>query len=191
MFANEKVFFLITFSGPSAPPQDLQLKDTTSSSLLVGWNEVPAADKNGIIISYTVNYQSISSLLVENLTVYFPTREVNLTGLIRDMNYSVRVLASTGKGDGNYSDPDFFVTNQDGKLVFRFPSNNPPNMNPTMAKRGHNLNVLRKVEIIFFYLIYVFHTGRKHHFFTPRRANSAICELSKDRFILVFTLNEF
>ena len=122
LFANEKVFFLITFSGPSAPPQDLQLKDTTSSSLLVEWNEVPAADKNGIIISCTVSYQAISSLLVENLTVYFPTREVNLTGLIRDMNYSVRVLASTDKGNGDYSDPEYFVTNQDGELAFRFPS---------------------------------------------------------------------
>jgi len=98
------------------------LKDTTSTSLLVGWNEVPAADKNGIIISYAVSYQAISSALVENLTVYFPTREVILTGLIKSMNYSVRILASTDKGDGKYSDPEFFVTNQDGKLVFRFPS---------------------------------------------------------------------
>ena len=85
------------------------------------WSEVPAADKNGIIRSYTVRYQAISSALVENTTVYVPTREVNLTGLIKNMNYSVSVLASTIKGDGNYSDPEFFLTNQDGELAFRFP----------------------------------------------------------------------
>ena len=96
------------------------MEDTTSSSLLVGWNEVPAADKNGIIISYTVNYQEISSAMDENLTVFFPARELNLTGLKKNMNYSVKVLASTEKGDGNYSDPEFFVTNQAGKSVFRF-----------------------------------------------------------------------
>ena len=82
------------------------------------WSEVRAADKNGIIISYTVRYQAISSALVENTTVYFPTREVNLTGLIKNMNYSVRVLASTDKGDGNYGDPEFFITNQDGELAY-------------------------------------------------------------------------
>ena len=85
------------------------------------WSEVPAADKNGIIRSYTVGYQANDSR-VENTTVIFvPNREVNLTGLIKSMNYSVRVLASTDKGDGKYSDPEFFVTNQDGELRFRFP----------------------------------------------------------------------
>jgi len=73
-----------------------------------------------------VSYQEISSALVKNLTVHLPTREVNLTGLINNMNYSIRVLASTDKGDGKYSDPEFFVTNQD------VPSAAPINV------RGHN-----------------------------------------------------
>ena len=118
---NKNLTFFVFLPGPSSPPKDLKLKDTTSTTLLVGWNEVPAADKNGIIISYTVSYQEISSALVENLTVYFPTREVNLTGLIKNMNYIIRVLASTNKGDGDYSDPEVFVTDQNGELVFRFP----------------------------------------------------------------------
>ena len=112
---------------------------------MVGWNEVPAADKNGIIVSYTVSYQAISSALVENVTVVSPTREVNLTGLIKNIVYNVRVLASTDKGDGKYSDPELFLTNQDGKLVFRFPPNNP-------SKKGvkrDNFNVLSKAEKIF------------------------------------------
>ncbi|XP_078355100.1 protein sidekick-1-like isoform X3 [Oculina patagonica] len=98
---------------PSAPPQDLALKDTTSISILVEWNEVQDADKNGIITSYTVSYQAVTSALVENTTVNATTREANLTGLIKNMNYSIRVLASTIKGNGKYSDPEFFITNQD------------------------------------------------------------------------------
>ena len=122
MLAADNLTLFIFLAGPSAPPQDLRLNDTTSTSLLVRWSEVPAAHKNGIIRSYTVSYQANSSSLVENITVSVPAREVNLTGLIKNMNYSVRVLASTDKGDGNYSDPVFFVTNQDGELAFRFPS---------------------------------------------------------------------
>ena len=97
------------------------MDDTTSTSLLVSWSEVPAADKNGIIRSYTVSYHAIGSSLVENKTVLFPIRKANLTGLLKSRSYSVSVLASTIKGDGDYSDPEFFVTNQDGELGFRFP----------------------------------------------------------------------
>ena len=145
MLADKNLTFFIFLSGPSAPPEDLKLIDTTSTSLFVKWSEVPAADRNGIIISYTVSYQAIGSLLVENTTVYAPTREVNLTGLIKNIVYNVRVLASTDKGDGKYSDPELFLTNQDGKLVFRFPPNNP-------SKKGvkrDNFNVLSKAEKIF------------------------------------------
>ena len=120
MLTDENVTLFIFLSGPSAPPEDLRLIDTTSTSLLVRWSEVLSADRNGIIRSYTVRYQAISSALVENTTVSAPTREVNLTGLIRNMNYSVSVLASTDKGDGNYSDPKFFITNQTGELTFIF-----------------------------------------------------------------------
>ena len=108
----------IHISGPSAPPKDLILKDTTSTSLLVAWDEVPDQDKNGIIISYTVGYRAVTTSLLENTTtVCAPKREANLTDLIKNMNYSVRVLASTVKGNGNYSKPKFWETNQDGKCI--------------------------------------------------------------------------
>lgn len=122
LYPRINYMLLTTFSGPSAPPEDLELKDTTSTSILVGWNEVPDADKNGIIISYTVSYQAVTTTLVDNKTVYAPTREANLTGLIKNMNYSIRVLASTVKGNGNHSKAKFFITNQDGEsaCIFRF-----------------------------------------------------------------------
>ncbi|XP_078355118.1 protein sidekick-1-like isoform X20 [Oculina patagonica] len=111
--ASSPIIVITDQDRPSAPPQDLALKDTTSISILVEWNEVQDADKNGIITSYTVSYQAVTSALVENTTVNATTREANLTGLIKNMNYSIRVLASTIKGNGKYSDPEFFITNQD------------------------------------------------------------------------------
>ena len=91
----------------------------TSTSLLVKWNEVPDADKNGIIISYTVSYQANDTEVVNYTTVNATTREANLTGLIKNRHYSIRVLASTIKGSGNYSRPLVEGTDQDGKWPFR------------------------------------------------------------------------
>lgn len=42
-------------------------------------------------------------------------KEANLTGLIKDQYYNVSVLATTDKGDGPYSAPYKFRTNEDSK----------------------------------------------------------------------------
>ena len=49
-----------------------------------------------------------------NTTTVF-TKEANLTGLIKDESYNVSVLATTVKGDGPYSVPKEFTTNEDSK----------------------------------------------------------------------------
>ena len=78
--------------------------------------------QNGIIISYTVRYQAIPEagsagpFLTE--LVMAPTRQVNLTDLTKDVHYNVSVLASTSKGEGNYSNPKTLKTNEDSKSVF-------------------------------------------------------------------------
>ena len=79
-------------------------------------------EQNGIIISYNVRYQAIpeagSAGPFFSELVMAPTRQVNLTGLTKDMHYNVSVLASTSKGDGNYSNPKTLRTNEDSKSVF-------------------------------------------------------------------------
>ena len=89
---------------------------TTSSSIFVKWDDVPSENKNGIIRSYTVRYRSVSVEGPFNTTTVF-TKETNLTGLIKDESYNVSVLATTVKGDGPYSDPKEFTTNEDGKYI--------------------------------------------------------------------------
>ena len=79
-------------------------------------------EQNGLIISYTVRYQAIpeagSAGPFFSELVMAPTRQVNLTGLTKDMHYNVSVLASTSKGDGNYSNPKTLRTNEDSKSAF-------------------------------------------------------------------------
>ena len=113
---------MIIFSEPSAPPPNLRLVDTTSTSILVKWDEVPSVNKNGIILSYTVKYQAVGNdnVTLEEGPVNTTTvglLRANLSGLIKNQRYNISVLATTIKGDGPYSDPITEITNQDSKSV--------------------------------------------------------------------------
>ena len=86
------------------------------------WDEVSPDERNGIIKSYNVSYRAIpgagSAGPFFSKLVMARIRHVNLTGLTKDMHYNISVLASTSKGDGNYSDPKTLRTNEDSKSVF-------------------------------------------------------------------------
>ena len=94
----------------------MRLVDTTATSILVTWDEVPAADQNGIIVSYTVKHQAVGGISgnapIYSATYYTPVVEATLTGLIKNQRYNISVLASTIKGPGDYSDPITVLTNQ-------------------------------------------------------------------------------
>ena len=113
------IYQLILFSEPHASPRNLRLNDTTSISILVEWDDVPPADQNGIILSYTVRYQAIGGVSLDapvyNKTVDSSLRRANLTDLIKNHNYNISVMASTVEGNGPYSDPIYVMTNQDSK----------------------------------------------------------------------------
>ena len=61
-----------------------------------------------------MRYRSVSVEGPFNTTTVF-TEEANLTGLIKDESYNVSVLATTVKGNGPYSVPKEFTTNEDSK----------------------------------------------------------------------------
>ena len=107
--------FIISL-GPHAPPQNVRENSTTSTSIFVTWDDVPSENQNGIIRSYTVRYRSVSVEGPFNITTV-SIKEANLTGLIKDESYNVSVLATTDKGDGPYSDPEIFTTNEDRKYL--------------------------------------------------------------------------
>ena len=101
---------------PSAPPANVQGRNTSSTSIWVGWDIVPVADQNGIILTYTVTYMALPDETAQSTVVIAPTTQANLTGLIKYRNYSITVFSSTAKGDGNVSEPIIVITDEDSKL---------------------------------------------------------------------------
>ena len=82
---------------------------------MVEWGEVPAADQNGIIRSYTVTFNALPSGSRNTEVVNAPAQQATLTGLHEYTNYSITVFATTAKGDGNVSNPIIVITDEDSK----------------------------------------------------------------------------
>ena len=79
------------------------------------WNEVAAAEQNGIITGYTITYKSQTENDNGSVQVNGSVRQTVLTNLKEYVNYNITVFASTVKGDGPASDPTVVRTDQDGK----------------------------------------------------------------------------
>ena len=90
-------------------------EDSSSTSILVTWNEVLPDDRNGIITSYNITYKSQTENDNGNVQVNGSVRQTELTNLKEYVNYNITVLASTVKGDGPASDPIVVRTDQDSK----------------------------------------------------------------------------
>ena len=86
---------------------------------MVQWGEVPDTDKNGIILSYTINYKvTPEGNLQQSQVVNASAREVTLTGLNKNTKYEIQVFANTSKGGGRKSEPSITVqTNEDSKYT--------------------------------------------------------------------------
>ena len=97
-------------------PQNVRGYNTSSTSILVSWDEMPADQQNGIITSYTITYQSQTENHNGSVSAGPNDRQKNITGLKEYVNYNITVFASTVKGDGPRSTPVLVVrTNQDSK----------------------------------------------------------------------------
>ena len=110
--------FLLCHSEPNAPPSNVKALNTSSTSILVQWGDVPPADQNGIILRYTVTYKALPDGSQQTKVVDAPTTETTLTGINEFTNYSITVFASTVKGDGNASVPIIVITDEDSKCAF-------------------------------------------------------------------------
>ena len=79
------------------------------------WDEVPAYQQNGIIMGYTITYQSQTQNDNGNVKVNASVRQTELTNLKEYVNYNITVFASTAIGDGPPSNPIVVTTDQDSK----------------------------------------------------------------------------
>ena len=102
-------------SEPSAAPLNVRGHNTSSTSIFVTWDGVPAADKNGIITSYNITYHSLTENHSNSTKVDYPDRQVTLIGLREFVNYSITVSASTNIGPGPASDAIIVITGEDSK----------------------------------------------------------------------------
>ena len=90
-------------------------ENSSSTSILVMWDEVPADQQNGIITSYTITYLSQTENDNGSVQVNTLARQTELTNLKEYVNYNITVFASTDKGDGPGSDLIVVRTEQDSK----------------------------------------------------------------------------
>ncbi|XP_044163802.1 receptor-type tyrosine-protein phosphatase delta-like isoform X2 [Acropora millepora] len=113
---------------PSAPPSNVTGRSKSSTSIFVQWEQVPASNQNGVILSYTVTYIALPDGSSQTMNVTAPANHTTLSGLNKYTNYSITVFASTSKGGGNQSTPIVVMTDE-GK----------PNAPPSNVT-GHNVS---------------------------------------------------
>ena len=106
---------LLFTSEPNAAPLNVEGHNTSSTSIFVTWDDVPAADKNGIITSYNITYHSLTENHSNSTTVDHPDRQVTLMGLREFVNYSITVSASTKIGPGPASKRIIVSTGEDSE----------------------------------------------------------------------------
>ena len=90
-------------------------QNSSSTSILVMWDEVPSHQQNGITMGYTITYHSQTENDNGSVMVGPDDRQKNLTNLREYVNYNITLFASTVKGNGPASAPIVVRTDQDSK----------------------------------------------------------------------------
>ena len=91
---------------PNVPPDNVQAITSSSTAIMVTWEQVPEIDRNGIITQYEVefNQSTFNEISTSNLTTTNgPQLMVELEGLEEYVEYTVRVRAFTSVGPGPFS----------------------------------------------------------------------------------------
>ena len=117
LFLISYVLFALFFIEPNAPPSNVQGRRASSTSILVQWSDVPAADQSGVILSYRVKYTALPGGSEQTKVVNAPANETTVTELNEYTNYSIAVFASTSKGGGNVSEAIIIITDEDSKFA--------------------------------------------------------------------------
>ncbi len=117
---------------PSLPPQNIQLQNSSSTSILVQWKPIPSDYIHGILLGIKLLYQSAprdNSIVFSsrarrategdwseytNITLPPNALSYEMTSLKKFTNYSVVILGFTSKGDGNVSHQFVVSTDEDG-----------------------------------------------------------------------------
>ena len=107
---------IFTFAVPGAAPSNVRANFTSSTSILVRWDEVPKDKRHGITRYYTVIWKRAQGAdPPETRNVDAPMKQFELTYLAKYAEYSIQVLAATRIGKGPPSIPIVQRTDEDSK----------------------------------------------------------------------------
>ena len=88
---------------PSSAPGNFSMVATSATSLFLSWNELPLADRNGVIREYTVHLTNVAT--GEDTEYSAVAESYTITNLHPDYTYRGKVAAVTVVGAGPYSPP--------------------------------------------------------------------------------------
>ncbi|XP_063241575.1 cell adhesion molecule Dscam2-like [Bacillus rossius redtenbacheri] len=104
---------LTTQEAPSAPPSDVFIKATSSTSVNVQWKPPAGGQQQGALAGYRISYRQLPSGATQVRTVKGGRSEVLLTSLRQYSRYEVTVQAFNSVGPGPAS-PPLVVTTLEG-----------------------------------------------------------------------------
>ena len=109
-----------TYPVPDKSPTNVTAYDTSSTSINITWQPIPSDHVNGILLDYNVIYRRIDKPNdnISMVTVNSPVLHTELSGLGKYKQYSIQVAGRTAAGLGNFSEPVFVRTEQDGSFYF-------------------------------------------------------------------------
>ena len=107
-----RFFFVVS----SAPPENIKMKNTSSTSLLVSWQQIPLRQRNGIITGYKIDYRETKTLNWASETVA-KQMSVEITGLEKYRWYEMRINGRTSQGVGIGNATLLILTDEDGELM--------------------------------------------------------------------------
>ena len=85
----------IYFPAPSAAPEEIKLKDKSSTSITIMWSPVPCDHHNGNITEYVVMFRKLDNGVSQNESTRGSTMEYMISGLEPSTEYEIQVAAFT------------------------------------------------------------------------------------------------
>ena len=101
---------------PSAPPTNIVLTGTSTTSFTVSWDPPPTQEQNGEVTGYKVAL-SRPGVAEEHHDVDEGT-QIEFQSLLSNTAYTVSVAAQTSAGTGPFSDEETFLTSVTGRATF-------------------------------------------------------------------------
>ena len=109
---------ILHFLVPSQYPPNIELMNTSSTSLNVSWKAIPPEQVHGILRGYGIFYRAEHVHVWNNFTVLPNVYSLELTGLRKYQKYYMQVAGLTVKGIGKPCKQIPVLTDEDSKTKF-------------------------------------------------------------------------